>query len=475
MVSVNRRKFIEKFLIGNASMLMGAGWLMSCSEDTLLALKNKELDFLPIQADNIALTHWINKCEKCGDCIEACAEKQKVFGTYEASKTKHVCIHCGTCLLECEEGAITEKYNWKDVLKAIGDPSKIVIASIAPSVRVGIGDFFGADKGSFLKENLVGACRKVGFDYVLDTNFSADLTIIEEAFELQNRLQQKLNVPQFTSCCPAWVKYVEIYYPELLNHLSTVKSPISMQGALVKTYFAQKNAIDPKNIIHVAIAPCTAKKYEITREELSTNEMRSNDYVLTTSELAILLKDQNIDITAQSSNYDTLMGVASGGGILFGNSGGVMQAAIRTAYFNILRTNPPDNLIALQQIQGLTGFKEATVQIGSTTLNVAVCYEIRNAKPILEQLMNGTSKYDFVEVMACKGGCIGGAGQPAKESTLALRIDALNNADKYAATRFCHENSEVNALYNDFLGNISGPIAKKYLHTGYSNKASLLL
>jgi len=475
MDKVNRRRFIEKFLMGSTSVLIGAGWLMACTKETIGAIRNKELEYLPIQPDNEAIVHWPKKCEECGDCMEACAEKQKVFGTYNASKTNHVCIHCGTCLLKCDEGAITEKYHWQNVLKAIEDPTKIVIASTSPAVRVGIGDYFGYTDGSFLTENMVGACRTVGFDYVLDTNFSADLTILEEAYELQKRMLEKSDLPQFTSCCPAWVKYVEIYYPQLLKNLSTVKSPISMQGAMMKTYFAQKRGIDPNNIIHVAIAPCTAKKYEITRAELFLNGKQSVDYVITTNELAIMLKERNIDLSAQRGNYDELMGSTSGGGIIFGNTGGVMQAAIRTAYYNIIGSNPPDNLVVLKQIQGLTGLKEANVQIGSATLNVAVCYEMRNAKTILDQLVNGTCKYDFIEVMACKGGCVGGAGQPARESAIGSRIDALNNADANAATRYSHENTEVQSLYTDFLGEVGGASAKKYLHTSYSSKASLLL
>jgi ferredoxin hydrogenase len=475
MNKVNRREFIEKFLMGNASVLIGAGWLLTFSKETLGAIKNGELTYLPIQPDNEAIVHWPEKCEECGECIEACAEKQTVFGTYNATTTNHVCIHCGTCLLKCDEGAITEKYHWQQVLKAIKDPAKIVIASTSPAVRVGIGDYFGYTDGSLLTENMVGACRAAGFDYVLDTNFSADLTILEEANELQERMKEKKTLPQFTSCCPAWVKYVEIYYPQLLGNLSTVKSPISMQGAMIKTYFAQQKGIDPSTIIHVAIAPCTAKKYEITRNELFIDGRQGVDYVLTTNELALLLKEEDIDLSVQHGNYDELMGTASGGGIIFGNTGGVMQAALRTAYFNMTGSNPPDNLVVLQQIQGLTGFKEATVQIGSATLHVAVCYEMRNAKTILDQILNGSCNYDFVEVMACKGGCVGGAGQPAKESAIRSRIEGLNRADNNAVTRFSHENREVSALYTHFLGKAGGAKAKKYLHTSYHSKAHLLL
>jgi iron-only hydrogenase group A len=471
---INRRKFIENILAFNASVILGANMLSSCTKDSIGSTFGRELEYLPIQDDNPAIALWLKKCEECGDCIEACAVKQKVFGTYQASYTKHVCIHCGTCIMECEEGALTEKYHWQDVLNAIDNPSKIVIASVSPSVRVGIGDYFGMAAGSFVLGNMVGACRTVGFDYVLDTNFSADLTIIEEANELRKRIQENTDIPQFTSCCPAWVKYVEIYYPSLINHLSTTKSPMTMQGSLVKSYFAQKKGIDPRKIIHVAITPCSAKKYEITREELTAYGSRGTDIVITTNELAKLFKKRTINLSTQSGNFDSLMGAASGGGIIFGNTGGVMRAALRTAYYNITGTNPPANLLELKQIQGLTGLKQAKVTIGSTTLNVAVCYEMRNARILLDQVMNGSCKFDFIEVMACKGGCVGGAGQASNSGKIEKRIKALNSADTQANTRYCHENPEIKAIYRDFLGKAGSPAAKKYLHTTYHNKSNLL-
>jgi len=344
MNKISRRSFIGKYSVINTSLIFGTYyWLSACEKDSIW---RSGLEYLPIQNDNPAIARWPRKCEDCGDCIEACAEKQKVFGNYQANATKHVCIHCGTCIKECEERALTEKYHWRDVLEAIDNPSKIVIASISPSVRVGIGDYFGMTTGSIILENMVGACREVGFDYVLDTNFSADLTIMEEA---------------------------------------------------------------------------------------------------------------------------------SGAGIIFGNTGGVMTAALRTTYFNITGTNPPGNFLELQEIQSLSGFKEAKITIGSTTLNVAVCYEMRNAKILLDQVINGSCKYDFIEVMACKGGCVGGAGQPAGSSKIEERITALKTADSQASFHFSHENAEIKAIYRDFLGEVGGETAKKYLHTTYNNKSDLLL
>jgi ferredoxin hydrogenase len=471
MNQISRRNFLQKYLVCNASLALGAYWLVACKEDSEWGSK---LQYVPIQNDNPAIARWSEKCEDCGDCIEACAEKQKVFGTYEASTSKHVCIHCGSCIKECDEHAITEKYHWQYVLNAIDDPSKVVIASISPSVRVGIGDYFGFPTGSYLSENLVAACRDIGFKYVLDTNFSADLTIIEEAAELQKRLSEKDNIPQFTSCCPAWIKYVEIYYPSLIKNLSTTKSPVSMQGTMIKTYFAQKMGIDPENIVHVAITPCTAKKYEITREELTIGGQRCNDIVITTNELAKMLRNRNINLTGKSSNFDSFMSEASGAAMIFGNTGGVMTAALRTAYFNVMGVNPPSDLIEFREIQSLDGYKEASITIGDISLNIAVCYEMRHAKILLDQVMNNTCKYQFIEVMTCKGGCVGGAGQPASSSKIEKRMLALNNADSEAKTRFCHENMELKAVYMNFLGQAGGPLAKQYLHTSYNDKSALL-
>ncbi len=474
MGKVNRRKFIGNLVAYNATVIVGASMLMACAKDTFDGHCNQELEYLPIQDDNPAIAFWKKKCEECGDCIEACATKQTIFGTYLASSSKHVCIHCGSCIIECEEKALTEKHHWQDVLAAIDDPSKIVIASVSPSVRVAIGDYFDMAAGSYLVGNMVGACRAVGFDYVLDTNFSADLTIMEEAGELQKRIEQKTDMPQFTSCCPAWVKYVEIYYPSLLGNLSSVRSPIAMQGSLVKSYFAEKMGINPRNIVHVAITPCSAKKYEITRDELVTDGLRGTDIVITTRELAKMMKNRKVSLTAQTGNFDSLMSAASGAGIIFGNTGGVMRAALRTAYFNITGANAAGNLLELKQVQGLTGLKEAKVAIGSATLNVAVCYEMRNAKVLLNQVMNGTCKYDFVEVMACKGGCVGGAGQPAGSSKIEKRISSLNSADIKASSRYCHENPEIKAAYTYFLGQVGSAKSKKYLHTTYNDKSHLL-
>jgi ferredoxin hydrogenase len=474
MGKINRREFIEKAILVNGSFIFGAGLFGPWMEDFF---QQSAVDYyVPIQGDNPAIVRYEKKCKGCRDCVTACSEKQKVFGTYKHSKTHHVCIHCGSCIIACQKGALSERYHWQEVLKAIDDPTKIVVASVSPSVPAGIGSYFGIPAGSYLSEDIVGSCKAIGFDYVLDTNFSADLTIMEEAKELERRIKRKEPMPQFTSCCPAWVKYVEIFYPSLLNHLSTTRSPIIMQGSMVKTYFARKNGINPENIVHVAITPCSAKKFEITRPELVTNGLRSTDISITTNELAMMLKSRKIDLASNKGKYDMLMGSASGAGAIFGNTGGVMRAALRTAHFNITGENPPAELVELKQVRGLKGLKEATVTIGGKTLNVAVCYEMRNAKVILDQVMNGTCKYDFVEVMACQGGCVGGAGQPPKTTMdIEKRTNALENADVQAPVRYCHDNPEIKAIYKDFLGKPGSKKAKMYLHTEYNDKSALLV
>lgn len=474
MDKISRRKFIEKSLLLNGSVVLGSAWICPFLES--FALPQPILYHVQIQDDNPAIAWSQDKCKGCRDCLTVCTEKQLVQGSYKAVRGHHVCIHCGACIQVCPYGALTEKYNYQDVFRALEDPSKVVIASIAPSVPAGIGEYFGMPSGSYLSDNIVGACKTLGFNYVLNNNFSADLTIMEEAHELQKRIEENAAFPQFTSCCPAWVKYVEMYYPSLVSHLSTTRSPFSMQGALVKTYFAKKKKIDPASIVHVAIGPCTAKKYEVGREELTTGGLRSTDVEITTNELAMMLREKNIHIVGQKGRFDSLMGKASGGGIIFGNSGGVMRAALRTAHYNLTGKNPSGDFLELKELQGLNGLKEAAVKIGDRSLNVAVVYEMKNAKPILEQLKAGTCKYDFVEVMACQGGCIGGAGQPPKTvADLENRMKALNSADAGSAIRFCHENPEIKTIYKKFLGKPGGKESEHLLHTSFTDKSELLV
>ena len=329
---------------------------------------------VPIEPDNPSIQRNESTCIKCGQCKEVCTHQIGVLGTYNLAQTggKAICIHCGQCANVCPPASITEVYEYSDVQKAIQNPDKVVIVSTSPSVRVALGEEFGMPKGSFVQGKMVALLRKLGVDYVLDTNFAADLTIVEEASELVQRItKQTAPLPQFTSCCPAWVKFAETYYPELLPHISSAKSPIGMQGPTIKTYFAQKMGIDPSKIVNVALTPCTAKKFEIRRDEMNAAgkhldqpELRDMDHVITTRELAKWAKEVGIDLdTLEDSAFDSLMGEASGAGVIFGNTGGVMEAALRTAYTYITGEQPPTPLYELQPVRGYEGLREASLEI----------------------------------------------------------------------------------------------------------------
>lgn len=351
---------------------------------------------VPIEPGNLSIERIEDKCIKCGNCRDVCRDYISVLGYYDLEKTDDtaVCIHCGQCANVCPTGSIQEIPEAGFVKAAIKDPSKVVIFSTSPSVRVSLGEEFGMADGSFVEGKMVALLRRLGADYVLDTNFAADLTIVEEASELVERLQHpdaSKPLPQFTSCCPAWVKFAEIYYPELLPHISSAKSPIGMQGPTIKTYFAKKMGIDPRSIVNVAVTPCTAKKFEIRREEmkaagryLGIDGMRDMDYVITTRELAEWAREENIDFRSLSdSSYDPLMSQASGAGVIFGNTGGVMEAALRTAYTYLTNEPAPEKLYDLKPVRGMEGFREASLNIGGKDINVAVIYGTANVRKSL--------------------------------------------------------------------------------------------
>ena len=443
---------------------------------------------VPIEKDNPSICRNEQKCIKCGQCKEVCTNDIGVHGTYTLEQTggKAICIHCGQCANVCPTSSITEVYEYEAVKNAIKDEGKIVIVSTSPSVRVALGEEFGMEKGSFVQGKMVALLRALGVDYVLDTNFAADLTIVEEASELLERItKQNKPLPQFTSCCPAWVKFAETYYPEMLPHISSAKSPIGMQGPTIKTYFAKKMGIDPERIVNVALTPCTAKKFEIRREEMNAAgkmlekpEMRDMDHVITTRELALWAKESGIDLTAlEDSAYDSLMGQASGAGVIFGNTGGVMEAALRTAYFYLTGKQPEGALLDLQPVRGFDGLREASLEINGLTVNVAVVYGTANARKMIERVKNGEKQYHFIEVMTCPGGCIGGGGQPkdfaveANESRKA-RIESLYKRDASLKLRLSHENEEIKQLYQDFYGEPLSDLAEKMLHTIYTDRSN---
>lgn len=441
---------------------------------------------IPISPNNPAIARIMEKCINCGRCKTICQEQVGI--KYDIKNTKEpVCVNCGQCVLNCPVGALVPKYNYQKVFEAINDPEKIVIVSTSPAVRVALGEEFKMEAGSFVEGKMIAALRKLGFDYILDTTFGADLTIMEEASELVERIKNNKNLPQFTSCCPAWVKYVEMYYPELLNHISSCKSPIGMQGAIIKTYFAKMKNINPEKIVNVALTPCTAKKFEINRPELNdsskynnTDKLRDMDYVITTSELGLMLREKEIDFkTLEDEKYDNLLDRGSGAGLIFGNTGGVMEAALRTAYKLLTGKDPDKHLLKLEEVRGYQGVRQATIKIDSIDLKVAVVYGLKNVKIFLEKLKNNDLDYQFIEVMNCPLGCVGGGGQPLTAiSTLdeirQKRVMGLYNKEETDIIKCSYDNPDIKKIYKEFLKEPLSDLSEDLLHTTYSSKSDLI-
>lgn len=445
---------------------------------------------VPIEPGNPAILRREDLCIRCGKCRDVCRDQIGVLGYYDLSQTDDVpiCIHCGQCANVCPVDSIVETPEWETVRQAVADPDKIVVVNTSPSVRISLGEEFGLPDGSFVQGKMVALLKALGVDYVLDTNFSADMTILEEAAELVERVTLKNRpLPQFTSCCPAWVKFAETYYPELLPHISTAKSPIGMQGPTVKTYFAKKMGLDPRKIVNVALTPCTAKKFEIRREEmgaagkyLDIPGLRDMDQVITTRELAAWARSAGLDMASMEEQpYDSLMGEASGAGVIFGNTGGVMEAALRTAYHQVTGHNAPADFYDLEPVRGLDGIREARVRLGDLSLKVAVIYGTEHVRQFLEEKKEKLADYTFIEVMTCPGGCIGGGGQPKGtqqkgQDLLAKRIQGLYQRDAALANRNSHENQELLELYREFYGKPLSPLAEQILHTTYEDRSGML-
>lgn len=445
---------------------------------------------VPIELDNPSIQIDFDKCIKCGLCKRVCENEIGVNGYFDLEKTGDIaiCINCGQCVQACPKKAITQVIDVDRVKEAINDPEKIVIFSTAPAVRVALGEEFNLEEGAYVEDKMVDALRKLGGDYVFDVTFGADMTIMEEANELVSRIKNgKGKTPQFTSCCPSWVKFAETFYPELIPNLSTTKSPIGIQGAVIKTYFAQKANIDPEKIVNVTITPCTAKKYEIDRPEMNASakynkseNMRDNDIILTTKELAQLLRDEEIDFNAlEGSKFDNILGLGSGAGIIFGNSGGVMEAAVRTVYNILTDENPHKELLHFNPVRGLEDVKEATLTIGDTTLRLAAVQGTANVRTLIEKLKSGEVEYDFIEVMTCKGGCIGGAGQPKMKARISnemrlKRIEGLYDKDKHIAVKCSYENPDVINVYKEFFKQPLSHLSHELLHTTFESKHDML-
>ncbi len=462
---------------------------------------------VPIDPENPSIVRDDRKCILCGQCAEACERVQSVEGFYGLPiKDDITCVNCGQCALWCPTGAISERDDIEKVLRVLDDKSLHVIVQTAPATRIAIGEEFGMPAGSIVEGKMVAALKLLGFDRVFDTNFSADLTIMEEGTELVSRIKAAsaphphaesshghtpTALPQFTSCSPGWVKFCEYFYPDLLEHMSTCKSPQQMLGSVAKSYYAKKKGIDPQKIVSVAIMPCTAKKFEAARDEMNSAgkmagkpSMRDVDFVLTTRELARMIKGKGIDLTTlQPQSYDSLMGEGTGAAVIFAATGGVMEAAIRSGYYLLTGNNPPQSLYNLSAVRGLQGVKEAALEVpGVGEVRIAVAHGLANGRQLLEQIRddkkNGRApRYHFIEFMACPGGCISGGGQPKtsvppSDWVRQERLKSIYAIDaKLSNKRLSHENKEVMDLYTNYLGKPNGELAHQLLHTTYTDRS----
>ncbi len=429
-----------------------------------------------------------SKCVLCRRCVATCKNVQKIgaidcinrgfescVSTVGNNSLNDVnCTFCGQCIQSCPTGALHEKETISEVWEKLKDPDCYVIAQTAPAVRAALGEEFGIDIGTNVTGKMITALKRLGFDKVFDTNTGADFTIMEEANEFIERFTNKNSVlPMITSCSPGWVRYIEMNYPELLPHLSTCKSPHQMFGALIKTYFAKKEGIDPNKIYVVSVMPCVAKKFESTREEMNYDGISDVDNVITTRELSRMIKEANIEFKKlEDDNFDDPMGEATGAGAIFGTTGGVMEAALRTAQ-DILNKKDLDT-IDFKKVRGEEGIKKATINIDGKKIKVVAASGLANAKVILEEIKNGKADYQFVEIMACPGGCVMGGGQPIKSSKVRAEIDVrklrancLYSIDEKSTIRKSHENIILKKIYKEFLKSPGSDIAHRLLHTHY--------
>ncbi|PID59065.1 NADH:ubiquinone oxidoreductase [candidate division KSB3 bacterium] len=487
----SRRKVLDLFLSDHPFDCLNCSKSTDCELQTLAS--NFGIDTKPyddgakstyeIDTSSGALKRDLNKCVMCRRCETICNDVQTVsvltgFGRgFEAvvapaemkALDKSICTFCGQCVSVCPTAALTSIEYSRDVWRAIFDEGKTVIVQTAPAIRAAIGELFGLEGGVPVTGKLVAGLRRLGFDGVFDTNFGADLTIMEEANELVQRLESGQDLPLLTSCCPGWINFLEFQFPDLLNIPSSCKSPQQMFGSIAKTYYAEKIGVKAKDLVVVAIMPCLAKKYEAARPEHRVNGVRDVDYVLTTRELGKMFKEAGIDMRhLEEEEYDSPLGESTGAADIFGVTGGVLEAALRTAYERV--TGQELENVDFSDVRGMKGIKEAQIDLNGKILNVAVTSGLGNARKILEKVEDGTSKYDVIEIMACPGGCINGGGQPyihGDTSKLEARMKAIYSEDSRKTHRKSHENESIKKLYDEFLGEPGSHRAHEILHTTY--------
>ena len=492
-----RKTIIEMILADHPQTCLTCGRNGSCELQTLAAeFGIREIPYarnvknMPKDDSTGAIVLDPSKCVQCGRCAQVCqqlqnvwalefigrGEKTRIAGAGDIVLNETPCIKCGQCSAHCPVGAIYELDETGKLLAAIQNPDLTVVAQIAPAVRVAIGEEFGLEPGEITTGKIYAALRAIGVDTVFDTNFAADLTIMEEGTEFVHRFTEKKNLPLITSCCPAWVEYMEKYACDMIPNFSTAKSPQQMQGAITKTYYAQTAKLDPAKIFSVSIMPCTAKKQEIKRsEDMFSSGYQDNDLVLTTRELARLFKQFGIDFkNIEPQKADSPIGQYTGAGTIFGVTGGVMEAALRTAYSLVTGDELPNDAVDFTAVRGMDGIKTATVDVKGTPVRVAVAHGLKNVQTLLQEVREARENgkevpYHFIEVMACKGGCIAGGGQPygTEDEIRAKRIDGLYADDKKSEFRKSHQNPDIKKIYADFLEKPSSHKAHKLLHTHY--------